>query len=186
MEKEAQKPQIAPPRIRNIDEVLRELRVGPGMPNQAHLPTYKVSLTEKEYTPSEAMEKVKNIATLMDMMMDEDFLERCLNARIDYFYINPKDIPQELIDSLASLGPSDNTFPFRIDREKGMLKPISKSRYDRLNPNERGRLHRSVLGVIREGRLLCISFSGAGWWVNYPAYNEGVGPRPVAFTEPTD
>ncbi len=185
MPKEIQKP-LTPPRIGNIDQVLRELRVGPGMPNQAHLNTHKVSLTEKKYTLSKAMKKVENIATLMDATMDKDFIERCQNAKIDPFYISSKDIPLELIDALENLGADDSFVFFRIDREKRTLNLISKSQYYGLNPNERGWLYRNVLKGIREGGLLCIIFTGIGWWVNYPAYNEGVGPLPAAFTEPTD
>ena len=128
MEKEAPKPQIAPPKINDIGKVLRELGIDPGMPNQAHLTTYKVSLTEKEYTPSEAMEKVKNIATLMDMMMDEDFLERCLSTKMYSFYISSKAIPRELIDALGNLGAGDRPLlsaHFKIDRENGTLTPPS-------------------------------------------------------------
>ena len=163
MEKEAQTP-LTPPRIRNIDKVLRELRG-----NQAHLPAHTVSLTEETYTtPSEAMAKVKNIATLMDVAMDEDFLERYLNTKICSFYISPKAIPQELIDVLENLGAGDLSVYFRIDREKKTLTPISESQYNGLNPNERGSLHRTVLKGIRKGGLLYTScFGGTGWWVDY-------------------
>ena len=179
MEKEAQTP-LTPPRIRNIDKVLRELRG-----NQAHLPAHTVSLTEETYTtPSEAMAKVKNIATLMDVAMDEDFLERYLNTKICSFYISPKAIPQELTDALKSLDVGDSVY-FRIDREKKTLNPLSESQYNGLNPNERGVMLAFVLDVIREGGLPCISFSGSVWWVNYPTYYVGEGPLPVAFTEPT-
>ncbi len=185
MEKEAQKPQIAPPRIRNIGEVLRELRGYPGMPNQVHLTTHKVSLTEEEYLPTEAMEKVKNIATLIDVLMDKDFLERYPGI-YRFFYISPKDIPQELIDSLESLGPNDQYVYFIIDREKGTLKPISKEAFDILNPNERGKLHRSVLNRIREGGPPCIGFLDTGWWGNYSTYSGNEIPLLVPFTESTD
>ena len=186
MEKEAQKPQIAPPRIRNIGQVLGELGIGPGMPNQAHLNTPKVFLTEEEYLPSESMAKVKNIATLMDATMDKDFIERCQNAKIDPFYISSKDIPLELIDALENLGADDSFVFFRIDREKRTLNPISESQYNGLNPNERGVMLAFVLDVIREGGLPCISFSGTVWWVNYPTYYVGEGPLSVAFTESTN
>ncbi len=181
MEKEAQKPQIAPPRIRNIDEVLRELRG-----NQAHLPTHMVSLTEEKYFPSEAMAKVENIATLMDATMDEDFLERCLNIKRLDFYISSKDIPREIIDSLESLGSNDDDVCVRIDREKRTLNPISKSQYDVLNPNERGVLRRTILKGINEGRLLYIGFYRTVWRVGDPSYYVNEGPFQVAFTESTD
>ena len=177
----ATEPSITPPRIKDIEAVYRELRG-----NQAHLPTYKVSLTEEKYTPSEAMAKVKNIATLKQVMMDKDFLERCLNAKIYAFSISPKAIPQELIDVLENLGAGDLSVYFRIDREKKTLTPISESQYNGLNPNERGSLHRTVLKGIRKGGLLYTScFGGTGWWVDYSAYHVGGGPLPVAFTEPT-
>ena len=188
MEKEAQTP-LAPPRIGNIDQVLRELRGYPGMPNQAHLPTYKVSLTEKEYTPSEAMEKVKNIATLMDMMMDEDFLERCLSTKMYSFYISSKDIPPELIDALGNLGAGNHPLlsaHFKIDREKRTLKPVSEEEFNMLNLNERGDLVRNVLEGIRKGGLLRIGFDSTGLWVNYPAYFGNGVLRKVAFIESTD
>ena len=158
MEKEAQKPQIAPPRINDIDQVLKELRIDSETPNQAHLPTHKVSLTKKEYISTEAMEKVKNIATLKQVMMDEDFLERCQNAKIDSFLISPKAIPQEFIDALKSLDVDDSVC-FRIDRKEGTLNPVSESQFDKLNPNYRGALHRTVLEVIRIGGTLHIFFS---------------------------
>ena len=181
MEKEAPKPQIAPPRIRDIDKVLEELRG-----NQAHLTTPKVSLTEKRYTRPEAKAEVKNIATLMDVLMDKDFLERCQNARIDYFYISPKDIPQELIDALENLGADDHHVCFRINREEGTHNLIPESQYNGLNLNEKGRLHRSVLEVIRIGGLLYIGFDSTGLWVNYPAYFGNGVLRKVAFIESTD
>ena len=186
MEKETQKP-LTPPRINDIDKVLRELGIGPGMPDQAHLTTHMVSLTEETYTtPSEAMAKVKNIATLMDVAMDEDFLERYLNTKICSFYMSPKAIPQELTDALKSLDVGDSVY-FRIDREKKTLNPISKSQYGRLSPNERGRLHRSVLEGIREGGLLYTScFSGTVWWVSDPSYNVGEVPLRTAFVESVD
>ena len=183
MEKEAQTP-LTPPRIKNIDEVLRELRG-----NQAHLTTPKVSLTEKKYTPSRAMEKVKNIATLMDITMDEDFLERCLSTKMYSFYISSKAIPRELIDALGNLGAGDRPLlsaHFKIDREKRTLNPLPESQFDKLNPNYRGELHRSVLEGIKEGGLLYIGFSGSGWLVNYPAYFGTEVPLQVAFTESTD
>ena len=186
MEKEAQKLRIAPPRIRNIGEVLRELRGYPGMPNQAHLNTHKVSLTEEEYTPSEAMAKVKNIATLMDMMMDEDFLERCLSTEMYSFYISSKDIPPELIDALERLGLKYQFVHFKIDREKRTLKPVSEEEFNMLNLNERGDLARNVLKGIREGGLLYTNFSDPGGWVTDPAYFGNRLLRKVAFTEPTD
>ena len=185
MEKEAPKPKIAPPKINDIGEVLRELGIDPGMPNQAHLTTYKVSLTEKEYTPSEAMEKVKNIATLMDVIRDEDFLRRCPNAKMYSFYISSKDIPIELINALERLGLNDTSVYFRIDREKRTSKPVPYDEFKMLNPDERGSLHRSVLKEIREGGLLFTNFSNPGWWATYQAHNEGDDPLPVAFTEPT-
>ena len=186
MEKEAQKPQIAPPRINDIDQVLRELRIGPETPNQAHLPTHKVSLTKKEYISTEAMERVKNIATLKQVMMDEDFLERCQNAKIDSFLISPKAIPQEFIDALKSLDVDDSVC-FRIDRKEGTLNLISESQYGRLSPTERGRLHRDVLEGIRKGGLLHTScFLGTVWWVGDPAYFVGKVSLPAAFVESTD
>ena len=154
MEKEAQKPQIAPPRIRNIDEVLRELRG-----NQAHLTTHTVSLTEDRYFPSEAMAKVKNIATLMDVVRDKDFLERCQNIKSLDFYISPKAIPREIIGALENLGDRDLSVHFKIDRKEGTLNPVSESQFDKLNPNYRGALHRTVLEVIRIGGPLHIFFS---------------------------
>ena len=172
---------IAPPRIGNIDEVLRELRG-----NQAHLTTPKVHLTKEKYTPSEAMEKVENIATLMDVAMDKDLLERYVNIKIYPFFISPKALLQELIDALENLGADDHHVCFKIDREKRTLNPISKSQYDGLNFNEKGRLLRGVLEGINEGRLLYTGFDSTGLWVNYLAYNEGVGPLQVAFTESTD
>ena len=185
MEKEAQKP-LAPPRINDIDKVLRELGIGPGMPNQGNLTTPKVSLTEERYFPSEAMAKVKNIATLMDATMDKDFLEHCQNAKMYSFYISPKDIPEELIDTLENLGAGDHEVYFKIDHEKKTLNPISKSQYGRLSPNERGRLHRSVLEGIRKGGLLYTNFSDPALWVTDPAYFGNRLLRKVAFTEPTD
>ena len=172
----------------DINKVLRELGIGPGMPNQAHLTTYKVSLTEERYFPSEAMEKEKNIATLMDMMMDEDFLERCISTKIYSFYISPKAIPQELIDALENLGAGnrDISVHFKIDRGKRTLKLISEEEFNMLNLNERGRLHRSVLKGIKEGGLLYISFSATGWWVGDPAYHVNEGAFRVAFVESTD
>ncbi len=131
------------------------------------------------------MVKVNNIATLIDVLMDEDFLERCLSTEMYSFYISSKDIPQELIDSLESLGPNDQYVYFIIDCEKGTLKPISKEAFDILNPNERGVMLAFVLDVIREGGLPCISFSGSVWWVNYPTYYVGEGPLSVAFIEST-
>ena len=187
MEKEAQKPQIAPPRIRNIGKVLRELGIGPETPNQAHLPTYKVFLTEEKYTPSEAMAKVENIATLMDVIRDEDFHERYLNAKIHSFYISSKDIPLELINALKSLGLSDDNVRVRINHEEGTLNPISKEKYDILNPNERGIMSIGVLKGIREGGLLCIVFNSISWWVSNPVDHGDIGSFcPAAFTEPTD
>ena len=181
---ETQKPQDYPNRV--TGQVLRELRIDPGMPNQSHLPTPKVSLTEKKYTPSKAMKKVENIATLMDVIRDEDFLRRCPNAKMYSFYISSKDIPIELINALERLGLNDPSVYFRIDREKKTLTPISESQYNGLNPNERGSLHRTVLKGIRKGGLLYTScFGGTGWWVDYSAYHVGGGPLPVAFTEPT-
>ena len=177
---ETQKP-LTPPRINDINKVLRELRG-----NQTHLPTHMVSLTEERYFPTEATEKVKNIATLMDITMDEDFPERCLNAKMYPFYISSKDIPQELIAALANLGAAGPFLYFKIDRGKRTLNPVSNDEFNMLNPNERGRLHRSVLEEIREGRLLYTSFSGTGWRVNYQVYFVGKVPLPVAFTEPTD
>ena len=183
MEKEAQKP-LAPPRIKNIDQVLRELGIGPGMPNQVHLTTPKVSLTKEIYTPSRAMAEVKNIATLMDVLMDKDFFERCPSI-YEFFYISSKDIPRELIDSLESLGPKDQYVYFRIDREEGTLNPVSKREFNILSPPERGRLSTGLLEGRGEGRLLHINFNGTGWWVNYSIYSGDEGPRPVAFVEST-
>ncbi len=181
MEKEAQKPQIAPPRIRNIDEVLRELRG-----NQAHLPTHMVSLTVERYTSSKAKERVKNIATLMDVAMDKDFLERCLNAKIHSFYISSKNMPRETIDALENPDLDNPFLCFKIDRGKRTLNPISNDEFNMLNPNERGKLHRSVLEEIREGGILRIDFSGTIWWVNYPAYHVGKVSLPTAFVDSTD
>ena len=185
MEKEAQTP-LAPPRIGNIDQVLRELRGYPGMPNQDNLTTPKVSLTEKRYTPSEAMEKVENIATLMDLMRDEDFLERCRNAKMYSFYMSSKDIPQELIDALENLGAGDRFVYFEIDRGKRTLKLVSKEEFKMIDPTERGDLVRNVLKGIKEGGLLYISFSATGWWVGDPAYHVNEGAFRVAFVESTD
>ena len=155
MEKEAQKP-LTPPRINDIDKVLEELRR-----NQARLPTPKVlSLTVEKYLESSgAKAEVKNIATLMDVLMDKDFHERCQNTKIYSFYISSKDIPQELIDALANLGAADPFLCFKIDRKEGTLKPVSESQFDKLNPNYRGALHRTVLEVIRIGGTLHIFFS---------------------------
>ena len=183
MPKEIQKP-LTPPRIGNIDQVLRELRG-----NQAHLTTPKVSLTEKRYTRPEAMEKVKNIATLMDMMMDEDFLERCLSTKMYSFYISSKDIPPELIDALGNLGAGNHPLlsaHFKIDREKRTLKSVSEEEFNMLNLNERGDLVRNVLEGIRKGGLLRIGFDSTGLWVNYPAYFGNGVLRKVAFIESTD
>ena len=179
----ATEPSITPPRIKDIEAVYRELRG-----NQAHLLTPKVSLTKKEYTSTEAMEKVNNIATLKQMMMNENFLERYLNDKRGIsFYISSKDIPQEFIDALESLGLKYRFVYFEIDREKGTLNLISKIQYDGLDPNERGSLHRSVLEGIRKGGLLYTScFSGTVWGVYYSTYYVGGGPLSVAFTEPTD
>ena len=197
MEKEAQKPQIDYPRISGTDKevlmelrretrrAIRELERGSGVPNQGHLTTPKVSLTEEIYTPSRAMKKVKNIATLMDVVRDKDFLERCRNAS-EFFYISSKDIPLELINALKSLGLSDDNVHVRINRENGTLKPVSKSQYDRLSPDERGVLRRPVLEGIRIGELLHIDFSVVGWWVSCQAYQlVDIGLRPVAFVEST-
>ena len=183
MEKEAQKPQIAPPRIRNIDEVLRELRG-----NQAHLTTPKVLLTVEKYTPSEAMMKVKNITTLTDLMMDEGFLKHRRNADADrcVFFISSKDIPRELTDALENPDLDNPFIDFKIDREKMTLNHISNDEFNMLNPNERGRLHRSVLEEIRGGGILRINFSGTIWWVNYPTYHVDEGPLPVAVVKSTD
>ena len=177
----ATEPSITPPRIKDIEAVYRELRG-----NQAHLPTPKVLLTKKEYTSTEAMAKVKNIATLMDVLMDKDFLGRCPSA-YGFFYTSPKDIPWETIDSLESLGPKDQFVYFKIDRENGTLTPISESQYGKLSSNERGRLHSSVLEGIRKGGLLYTScFNGTGWWVNYSAYHVGKVSLPTAFVDSTD
>ena len=181
MEKEAQKPQIAPPRIGNIGEVLRELRG-----NQAHLTTPKVHLTKEKYTPSEAMAKVENIATLKQVMMDKDFLERCQNIEGLDFYISSKDIPREIIDALASLYASDPFLYFKIDREEGTLNLLSESQYDGLSPTERGSLHRSVLRGIKEGGLLCISSSDTVWWVGDPSFLVSKVSLPIAVVESTD
>ena len=181
---ETQKPQDYPNRV--TGQVLRELRIDPGMPNQSHLPTPKVSLTEKKYTPSKAKERVENITTLMDMMMDDNFLERCPDAKVYSFYISSKDIPMEIINALESLGPKYPFVNFKIDRDEGTLKPVSKEEFNMLNPGERGRLHRSVLEGIRKGGLLCISFTGISWWVSNPVDHGDIGSlRQVAFTEPT-
>ncbi len=177
----ATEPSITPPRIKDIEAVYRELRG-----NQAHLPTYKVSLTEEKYTPSEAMAKVKNIATLMDIAMDEDFLERCLSTEMYSFYISSKDIPPELIDALERLGPNDQDVYFIIDREKRTSKPVPYDEFNMLNPNERGDLVRNVLKEIREGGLLYTNFSGTGLWVADSAYFGNGVLRKVAFIEPTD
>ena len=186
MEKEAPKPQIAPPRINDIDQVLRELGIGPETPNQAHPTTPKVLLTEEKYTPSKAMKKVENIATLMDVIRDEDFLRRCPNAKMYSFYISSKDIPIELINALERLGLNDPSVYFRIDREKRTFKPVPNDEFNMLNLNERGRLHRSVLKGIRKGGLLYISFSATGWWVGDPAYHVNEGTYQVAFVESID
>ena len=180
MEKEAQTP-LTPPRIKNIDEVLRELRG-----NQAHLPAHMVSLTEERYFPSEAMAKVENIATLMDITMDEDFLELCLSTKMYSFYISSKDIPMGIINALESLGPKYQFVDFKIDCEKGTLKLVSKEEFKMIDPNERGGLHRRVLKEIREGGLLYISFTDTGWVVTDPSYNIGGVPLRTAFVESID
>ncbi len=182
---ETQKPQDYS--SRDTGQVLRsKLRVDPGMPNQVHPTTPKVYLTKEKYLESSgAMAEVKNIATLMDMMMDEDFLERCRNNGIS-FYISSKDIPQELIDALARLSADGQFIYFRINREKRTLNPLPESQYDRLSFDERGIMYRDILEGIREGGLLRIIFTGSGWWVNYPAYFGTEVHLSVAFTEPTD
>ena len=185
MEKETQKP-LTPPRIRNIDKVLEELRRGPKYPT---IP--KVYLTKEEYFPSKAMKKVENIATLMDVIRDEDFLARCQNARKS-FYISSKDIPLELINALKSLEPEYQLVSFRIDCEKGTLKLISEEELDILNPSERGVILLGVLEGIRKGELLSMGYTDyklgiKGWSVlNLPFSGDGDSPLPVAFTEPTD
>ena len=180
MEKEAQTP-LTPPRIRNIDKVLEELRRGPKYPT---IP--KVYLTKEEYFPSKAMKKVENIATLTDVIRDEDFLKRCPNAKMYSFYISSKDIPIELINALERLGLNDPSVYFRIDREEGTLNLVPYDEFNMLNPDERGSLHRSVLKGIKEGGLLYTNFSNPGWWVTYPAYFGIEVHLSVAFTEPTD
>ena len=183
---ETQKP-FTPPRIRNIDEVLRELRGYPGMPNQAHLTTYKVSLTEERYFPSEAMEKEKNIATLMDMMMDEDFLERCLNVRKS-FYIRSKDTPQEIIGTLENLGDRDLSVHFKIDRKEGTLIRISKEEFNMLNPTERGVLTIASEGIKVVGLMrmhYAYSTSSPGWFVS-DLFSKDEVPLQAAFIESTD
>ena len=177
---ETQKP-LTPPRINDINKVLRELRG-----NQTHLPTHMVSLTEERYFPTEATEKVKNIATLMDITMDEDFPERCLNAKMYPFYISSKDIPQELIAALARLSADGQFIHFKIDREKRTLNLIPESQYDGLNFNEKGRLHRSVLKGINEGGLLHIGFYRTVLWVSDPSYFGTEVSRLIAVVKSTD
>ena len=186
---ETQKPQDYS--SRDTGQVLRsKLRVDPGMPNQAHPTTPKVYLTKEKYLESSgAMAEVKNIATLMDMMMDEDFLERCLSTKMYSFYISSKDIPPELIDALGNLGAGNHPLlsaHFKIDREKRTLKPVSEEEFNMLNLNERGDLVRNVLEGIRKGGLLRIGFDSTGLWVNYPAYFGNGVLRKVAFIESTD
>ena len=154
------------------------------MPDQVYLNTHKVSLTDRPYDPSEATEKVKNIATLMDITMDEDFRERYLNdTRGISFYISPKAIPRELINALEST--KDGSVFFRINYEKRTLNPLPESQYDRLSFDERGIMYRDILEVIRIGGLLYIGFDSTGLWVNYSIYSGDEGPRPVAFVEST-
>ncbi len=186
---ETQKPQDYS--SRDTGQVLRsKLRVDPGMPNQVHPTTPKVYLTKEKYLESSgAMAEVKNIATLMDMMMDEDFLERCLSTKMYSFYISSKDIPPELIDALGNLGAGNHPLlsaHFKIDREKRTLKSVSEEEFNMLNLNERGDLARNVLKGIREGGLLYTNFSDPGWWVNYSTYSGYEIPLQTAFVDSTD
>ena len=133
------------------------------------------------------MEKEKNIATLMDMMMDEDFLERCQNVRKS-FYIRSKDTPQEIIGTLENLGDRDLSVHFKIDRKEGTLIRISKEEFNMLNPTERGVLTIASEGIKVVGLMrmhYAYSTSSPGWFVS-DLFSKDEVPLQAAFIESTD
>jgi hypothetical protein len=157
-------PPIAPPTLRDLKGVLKELRIDP-IPQNVSMPETKkkLMLTSKEYNLNQIR---RDLASAVEATMSEEFLLEMSGER--RFLASSSGVPDAIIEALEEKESKGLPGPvlFQINHPNNTWIPIASERqWRRLDDSERGMAYLSALPEINNREPLIVLLERTGRWV---------------------